>query len=163
MVGFRETLARFSGIYRAKMKKLSKFKGLYLNPIFMGLNLMLVALGVPRLQAGAKTLHNEVIDVIPGLNNPLGVAVSADSKYVYVANDLNNTLVVIDADTHQIIDNAIYAGADPYSVGTQYRTGRKSKRKDPICGKSDNQSDLGFRHCRPRIIRDKYQRWEFTL
>ena len=82
----------------------------------MGFNLMLIALGVPRLQAGSKTLHNEVLDVIPDLNLPVGVAVSADGKYVYVAEFGNKTLTVIDAASDQILYNAIYAGSKPYGV-----------------------------------------------
>jgi YVTN family beta-propeller protein len=43
------------------------------------------------------------------------VVVSADSKYIYVAQ-IQGTIAVIDAATHQIIDNAIYAGTAPAGV-----------------------------------------------
>jgi len=81
----------------------------------MGLSVMLMAVGVSGLQAG-PFLENEVIDVIYGLHSPVGVVVSANSKYIYVTEQGNNTLAVIDAPTHQIIDNAIGAGTQPAGV-----------------------------------------------
>jgi YVTN family beta-propeller protein len=98
------------------MKKKLKVKRICLSPIVMGLSVMLMAVGVSGLQAGSKPLKNEVVDVIYGLNAPAGVVVSADGKYIYVAEEFNNTLAVIDASTHQIIDNAIYAGTEPFGV-----------------------------------------------
>jgi YVTN family beta-propeller protein len=100
------------------MKKELKLKRMCLSPIpiLMGFSVMLMAVGVSGLKAGAKPLENEVIDVIPGLNQPVGVVVSANSKYIYVAEATNNTLAVIDAATHQIIDNAIFAGTEPSGV-----------------------------------------------
>jgi YVTN family beta-propeller protein len=98
------------------MKKVSISPGICLSPLVIGLSVMLMAVGVPQLQAGSKPLENEVIDVINGLNEPVGVVVSSDNKYIYVAESANNTLAVIDAATHQIIDNAIYAGIAPYGV-----------------------------------------------
>jgi YVTN family beta-propeller protein len=79
-----------------------------------GFSVMLMAVGLPRLQAGSKPLENEVIDVIPGLHEPEGVV--ADSKYIFVAEESNNTIAVIDAASHQIVDNAIYAGTAPVGV-----------------------------------------------
>jgi YVTN family beta-propeller protein len=81
----------------------------------MGLS-VLVVVGVSNSKAGSKPLKNEVIDVISGLNSPDGVIVSPDGKYVYVAEAGNNTLAVIDATTHEIYDNAIYAGSSPNDV-----------------------------------------------
>jgi YVTN family beta-propeller protein len=98
------------------MKKELKLKRMCLSPIVMGLGVMLMALGVSGLQAGSKPLENEVIDVIYGLSGPTGVVVSANSKYIFVAEYSNNTLAVIDAATHQIIDNAIYAGTRAFGV-----------------------------------------------
>jgi YVTN family beta-propeller protein len=98
------------------MKKELNVKRMCLSPIVMGLGVMLMAVGLSGLTAGAKPLENEVIDVIPGMNRPVGVVVSANSKYIYVAEEANNTLAVIDAATHQIIDNAIYAGPEPAGV-----------------------------------------------
>jgi YVTN family beta-propeller protein len=95
------------------MKKELKVKRMCLCPIVMGLSVMLMAVGVSGLQAGQKFLENEVIDVIYGLNSPVGVVVSANSKYIYVTERFGNTLAVIDASTHQIIDNAINAGTQP--------------------------------------------------
>lgn len=51
-----------------------------------------------------------MIDVIYGLNSPAGIRVSADSRHIYVVEATVSTLAVIDAATHQIIDNAIYDG-----------------------------------------------------
>jgi YVTN family beta-propeller protein len=98
------------------MKNVSISSGTCLSPIVVGLSVMLMAVGVSGLKAASKPLENEVIDVIPGLQRPAGVVVSADSKYIYVAEASNNTVAVIDAATHQIIDNAIYAGTQPYGV-----------------------------------------------
>ena len=98
------------------MKKKLKVKRMCLSPIVMGLSVMLMAVGVSGLQAGPKFLENEVIDVIHGLTSPLGVVVSANSKYIYVTERFGNTLAVIDASTHQIIDNAIFAGTEPAGV-----------------------------------------------
>ena len=98
------------------MKKELKLKRMCLSPIVMGLSVMLMAVGVSGLQAGSKPLENEVIDVIYGLSGPTGVVVSANNKYIFVTEYSNNTLAVIDAATHQIIDNAIFAGTEPFGV-----------------------------------------------
>jgi YVTN family beta-propeller protein len=98
------------------MKKQLKPKKMCLGPTVMGLSVMLMAVGVSGLQAGSKPLENEVIDVIHGLSAPVGVVVSANNKYIFVAEYSNNTVAVIDAATHQIIDNAIYAGTEAFGV-----------------------------------------------
>lgn len=94
----------------------SKLKGVGFSFLVLGFSVILMTAGTPAVQAGSKPLKNEVIDVIYGLNGPEGVVVSADSKQIYVAEYQNSTVAVIDATTHQIIDNAIYAGTEPSSV-----------------------------------------------
>jgi YVTN family beta-propeller protein len=96
---------------------------------------LLVVLGITLfstigLKAGSQKLKNEVIDVIHGLYFIDGVAVSADSKYIYVSHN-HSLLAVINATTHQIIDNAINAGLGALKVAlspngeTVYVAGQK--------------------------------------
>ena len=56
---------------------------------------------------------NNVIDVITGVGIPGGIAVSPNSKSVYVTGFDQNIIYVVDAATNQVIANDIFGGSRP--------------------------------------------------
>ena len=65
------------------------------------------------LSPETKIPVNTVVDTIGGFQEAAGMAISANSKYLYVVDHSTNTLSVIDADLNLVVDNAIFAGTSP--------------------------------------------------
>jgi YVTN family beta-propeller protein len=79
--------------------KTNKLKACW-SPLF-GISLWVTAASAPVLGQTPPTYT--VLTTITGFNGPVGVAVSPDNNYVYVANGQADTLVVIDAANYSVL------------------------------------------------------------
>lgn len=84
----------------------------------------LLAFSEASLHAADKPPVNTVVTTISGFNWPCALTVSNDNRWVYVLNNANNTVSVVDATSNQIATTLMDAGKQPVDI-TITSNGRK--------------------------------------
>jgi len=100
----------------------------------------LLAVSGASLRAAEKVPVNTVLTTISGFNWPCAITVGHDSRWVYVLNNGNNTVSVVDAATNQIATTFMNSGKEPVDI-TVTSDGRKVFVSDAAY--AGNEADSG--------------------
>jgi YVTN family beta-propeller protein len=83
-----------------------------------------LALPAASLPAAGTPPVNKVVATISGFNTPVGLAISSDGERVYVANQGNETVSIIDTASNQITATLMNAGKQPWGVALTSKGGK---------------------------------------